>query len=43
MVYDDPRIDLTLVPIGDGLTLIRKRDRLLDKEIGGGLRPEFRS
>jgi predicted O-methyltransferase YrrM len=43
MVYDDPRIDLSLVPIGDGLTLIRKRDRWLDKEIGGGLRPEFRS
>lgn len=43
MVYDDPRIDLSLVPIGDGLTLLRKRDRWLDKEIGGGLRPEFRS
>lgn len=40
-VCDDPRVDISLVPIGDGLTLVKKRDRLLDKEIGGGLRPEF--
>ena len=25
MVYDDTRVDVSLVPIGDGLTLIRKR------------------
>lgn len=41
-VYDDPRVDLSLVPIGDGLTLIRRRDRVLETEVGGGLRPEFR-
>lgn len=41
-VCDDPRVDISLVPIGDGMTLIRKRDRLLEQEIGGGLRPEFR-
>ncbi len=40
-VYDDRRVDLTLVPIGDGLTLLRRRDRLLEVDIGGGLRPEF--
>lgn len=40
-VCDDPRVDITLVPIGDGLTLARKRQKLLDKDIGGGLRPEF--
>lgn len=40
-VYDDPRVDLSLLPIGDGLTLIKKRDRLLDMVPGGGLRPEF--
>ncbi len=40
-VYDDPRVDLALVPIGDGLTLLRKRDRLLEVDLGGGLRPEF--
>jgi len=41
LAYDDPRVDLSLVPIGDGLTLLRKRDRLLESEVGGGLRPEF--
>ena len=40
-VYDDPRVDLTLVPIGDGLTLLRRRGRLLEVDLGGGLRPEF--
>jgi len=39
--YDDPRVDISLVPIGDGLTLLRKRDTLLDTHVGGGLRPEF--
>jgi predicted O-methyltransferase YrrM len=24
-VVDDPRVDLSLVPIGDGLTLLRRR------------------
>ena len=24
-VHDDPRVDLSMVPIGDGLTLLRKR------------------
>ncbi len=41
-VCDDARVDISMVPIGDGLTLVRKRDRLLGTDTGGGLRPELR-
>jgi predicted O-methyltransferase YrrM len=37
-VFDDDRVSMSLVPIGDGLTLLRKKG----STIGGGLRPEFR-
>ena len=37
-VFDDDRVTMSLVPIGDGLTLLRKKG----STIGGGLRPEFR-
>jgi len=35
-LYRDQRIDLSLVPIGDGLTMVRKRDR----RNGGGRRSD---